>query len=512
VPIRALRTNEGAGDRELVEGHKAGDTDAFAAIVKTYHAGLVGHAVRRLGDPQAAEDAVQEALLRAYRALPRFNGEYRLGPWLHRILDNVCADEGNRRRRDLTLRSRLEALPPGADQAPDQGPELSEAVAALPEQYQEALYLRFVEGLPYREMAASTGISEENARARVHRARAALKKVVTGAATAVAAFAALARRTPRVAEAATLGRSASVHGVAAELVVHTAAAPDRLLAASKVAAAVVAVALPVASVSLAVAPPPAPPPGAGFSQVEAVAAPAAMQEFDVPELPSESTAGPVDGEVTFHIVAAGSPSAPVSDAREERAAEPDAAREPATESTKPSTKEAADDVKRDTSESAPETEAPTPTASSAEPRPAADDRPARRLELPAPRVDDSGAAGRTDVTGSGTLSVNGAILSGRFSFTITAPDPNDPTAEQRLLGSFIGSGTRLRFYGTLVQTEDTNGVAVHRFEGTYRRYGAELDGLPAKGEFSALYSAATDGEGRGLYVEIRPAVRSITAS
>jgi DNA-directed RNA polymerase specialized sigma24 family protein len=89
-------------DRQLVESYQAGDTDAFAELVGAHGPSLLGHAIRKLGDRAAAEDAVQETFVRAYRALPRFDGDYRLGPWLHRILANVCADEGNRR----TARSR----------------------------------------------------------------------------------------------------------------------------------------------------------------------------------------------------------------------------------------------------------------------------------------------------------------------------------------------------------------------------------------------------------------------
>ena len=111
-------TPEELTDQGLVESCHAGSSEAFDRIVDRYQPGLLAHARRRLGNQKAAEDAVQETLLRAFRAMPRFNGEYRLGNWLHRILRNVCVDESNRHRRRLALVERLvSADPPCAHEA-----------------------------------------------------------------------------------------------------------------------------------------------------------------------------------------------------------------------------------------------------------------------------------------------------------------------------------------------------------------------------------------------------------
>lgn len=170
-------------EQGLVESCHAGDHEAFDRIVRRYQPGLLAHARRRLGSQQAAEDAVQETLLRAYRALPRFNGEYRLGNWLHRILRNVCVDEANRHRRRLALVDRLSATdPPCAHEAVEQtvvARDRSAVVRALdelPESYRRAFVLRAVDELPYDEVARACEISEENARARVSRARTVLRR------------------------------------------------------------------------------------------------------------------------------------------------------------------------------------------------------------------------------------------------------------------------------------------------------------------------------------------------
>jgi RNA polymerase sigma-70 factor (ECF subfamily) len=199
-------------DRDLVLAYQAGDDEAFAELVREYRPQLLGHARRKLGCPEAAEDAVQEALVRALRAMPRFNGNYLVGPWLHRILSNVCSDEGNRQRREGEKTERYasndRALNPPSSIEDELGldiddSELADAVDNLSEQYREALMLRFVEELSYEEVAAKAGVSEENARARVSRARNAVRAALKLAAAAPVALIGLLRRGERAAAAVT---------------------------------------------------------------------------------------------------------------------------------------------------------------------------------------------------------------------------------------------------------------------------------------------------------------------
>ena len=199
-------------DRDLVLAYQAGDDEAFAELVREYRPQLLGHARRKLGCPEAAEDAVQEALVRALRAMPRFNGNYLVGPWLHRILSNVCSDEGNRLRREGEKTERFasndRALNPPSSIEDELGldlddSELADAVDNLSEQYREALMLRFVEELSYEEVAAKAGVSEENARARVSRARNAVRAALKLAAAAPVALIGLLRRGERAAAAVT---------------------------------------------------------------------------------------------------------------------------------------------------------------------------------------------------------------------------------------------------------------------------------------------------------------------
>ena len=90
-------TDDGADDRALLERHIAGDADAFGTLVQRHRDRLWRIALRTLGDPEDAADAVQEALLSAYRSAAGFRGEAAVTTWLHRIVVNACLDLARRR-------------------------------------------------------------------------------------------------------------------------------------------------------------------------------------------------------------------------------------------------------------------------------------------------------------------------------------------------------------------------------------------------------------------------------
>ena len=287
-------------ERLLVEAHNEGDAAAFVSIVNEYSASLYAHAVMRLGESRAAEDAVQETFLRAYRAMPRFNGEFHLRAWLHRILTNVCFDEGDRRRREGRTFERLSALAdptmPPADEMFDLDMEfarreVASALASLPAAYREALELRYVEQLSFREVADVTGVTEENARARVHRGRAALRRLINAPYAFIALLVPALRKGERAAHAALANGDSpsSVSAIAQATPTITRVAVELSgplstkagIVAGVVAAAATTVAGPVASsvADRTFAPPPAP----------VVAAPAPDTEVAPLPPPSDAT-------------------------------------------------------------------------------------------------------------------------------------------------------------------------------------------------------------------------------
>src|SRR3954451_2106933 len=109
-------------ERALIAGAQAGDERAFRALVEPYRRVLEIHCYRMLGSRHDAEDLVQETLLRAWRALERFERRASVSTWLYRIATNACLDEIERRPR------RPEAL--GVEPYPDE--RVAEAVLAAP--------------------------------------------------------------------------------------------------------------------------------------------------------------------------------------------------------------------------------------------------------------------------------------------------------------------------------------------------------------------------------------------
>jgi RNA polymerase sigma-70 factor, ECF subfamily len=95
--VRFAPTGSLAEDRPLLDAARAGDEEAFGRIVDAHRDMLQAHCYRMLGSAHDAEDAVQETLLKAWRALASYRGQSSLGTWLHRIATNVCIDAIRRR-------------------------------------------------------------------------------------------------------------------------------------------------------------------------------------------------------------------------------------------------------------------------------------------------------------------------------------------------------------------------------------------------------------------------------
>jgi RNA polymerase sigma-70 factor, ECF subfamily len=154
-----------------------GDRAAFRAIVVHTEDRLFRLAARMMGSAADAEDVLQEAYLKAYRALESsaFDGRSRIETWLYRIVTHAAIDA-------LRSRKRREADPPPADTTTE-GAEAAAALAEigawlseLPAAERAAIVLRVVEGLSTAQAAAALGCSEEAVEQRLVRARVALRK------------------------------------------------------------------------------------------------------------------------------------------------------------------------------------------------------------------------------------------------------------------------------------------------------------------------------------------------
>lgn len=197
-------------DEELVTAYLKGHKSAFEEIVRRYEDRLYRLSFRMLGNHHDALDAVQEILLKLMAALPKFQGRSRFGTWLYRLAANTCLDI--RRKRGRTAAESLEATlehSPGAslamlDDRPSDNPDVfveqhyreemvRAALGQLPESQRKLLVLRDLEDLSNSQVADLLGIEVGALKARLHRARQALKRIldagvfVPGYATATSA-------------------------------------------------------------------------------------------------------------------------------------------------------------------------------------------------------------------------------------------------------------------------------------------------------------------------------------
>lgn len=162
-------------DAEIVHRVRAGDTAAFALLVARYRDRLGRYAVHMLGDREDAEEAVQDAFVRAYRSLDRCDDGARFGAWLFGILVNRCRTAGRRsgRRRRTFVRDpvRLEqAASPDPYGRVEWDDTVAWALERLPVAMREAFLLKHVEDLEYDEMSRMTGAGVSALKMRVKRA------------------------------------------------------------------------------------------------------------------------------------------------------------------------------------------------------------------------------------------------------------------------------------------------------------------------------------------------------
>jgi RNA polymerase sigma-70 factor (ECF subfamily) len=177
APLRLeSRDDVGDDDARLVARVLDGDTRAFATLVDRHAAACLRYATRYLGDEQDAEEAVQDGLLRAYRALGTYEPGRPFRPWLLTIITNRCRTtllHRGRRDRRFVHDERAVLSTPAPTDASDGGAQqeaIVRALARLDPSQREAFLLRHVEQLGYDEMAAVTGAGVSALKMRVKRA------------------------------------------------------------------------------------------------------------------------------------------------------------------------------------------------------------------------------------------------------------------------------------------------------------------------------------------------------
>ncbi|MEU6462435.1 RNA polymerase sigma factor SigM [Streptomyces sp. NPDC046976] len=175
---------DGVSDQELLTRHVQGDPDAFGEIVRRHRDRLWAVALRTLGDREEAADAVQDALVSAYRAAGTFRGQSAVTTWLHRITVNACLDRARkaatRKTAPVDDTERLEQLlePHESASAPaernDLHRQLIEAMGTLAPEQRAALVLVDMQGYPVAEAARILDVPTGTVKSRCARGRARL--------------------------------------------------------------------------------------------------------------------------------------------------------------------------------------------------------------------------------------------------------------------------------------------------------------------------------------------------
>jgi RNA polymerase sigma-70 factor (ECF subfamily) len=183
----------------LLDGLRRKERLACTCLLKRFAPRLYRLAWQLTGDPDEAEDVLQEALIQACAHIAEFEGRAGLGTWLHRIVVNAAM--ARLRRKSLPTVPLEEEEAPGmpaevrqalVDDAPgpsdlvlnrELGAAIEEAILTLPDTLRAAFVLRDVEGMSTAEAAAALGITESALKVRLHRARAALRAVLGASVT-----------------------------------------------------------------------------------------------------------------------------------------------------------------------------------------------------------------------------------------------------------------------------------------------------------------------------------------
>jgi RNA polymerase sigma-70 factor (ECF subfamily) len=174
-------------ENRLIERCRSGDTDAFEELISPYMQKAYETAYRMCGNHADAEDIAQEAIIKAYRALTKFDGRSAFSTWLYRIISNTVIDMARSRSRRPA--ASLDIIGDRCDPDPDGNPveyaetnllqdEIQSALLKLSSAQRAILIMRDIHDYSYQEIAQMLGISIGTVKSRVHRGRTALQRII----------------------------------------------------------------------------------------------------------------------------------------------------------------------------------------------------------------------------------------------------------------------------------------------------------------------------------------------
>ena len=181
-------------DLKIIESCLLGNTQIFSRLIDNYKNMVYNLAYRMSNSPHEAEDISQEAFMRAYQSLARFNPSYKFSTWLYQITLNIIRDKFKRKEIDyVSLDTPVETddsefFPQPADFT--NNPEqiitqkeniqaIQQAILSLPLKYREVLVLRHLQDLSYIEISSILKLPQGTVKVRLYRAREQLKKILS---------------------------------------------------------------------------------------------------------------------------------------------------------------------------------------------------------------------------------------------------------------------------------------------------------------------------------------------
>lgn len=167
-------------DQALLRAHVMGDPDAFGQLFRRHRDRMWAVAIRTLGDREEAADALQEAMISAFRNAAGYRGDAAVTTWLHRIVVNACLDRLRRRLVRPTTPLGETDYPHRRDDhaATETRLDVEAALAAIPEVQRAALVLVDMQDVPVTEAALILGVAEGTIKSRCSRGRVAMARVL----------------------------------------------------------------------------------------------------------------------------------------------------------------------------------------------------------------------------------------------------------------------------------------------------------------------------------------------
>ncbi|AGT30592.1 RNA polymerase sigma factor SigW [Geobacillus genomosp. 3] len=177
--------------KKRIKAIRKGDQNAYADLVDLYKDKIYRLCYRMLGNRHEAEDAAQEAFIRAYIHIDKYNPDMKFSTWLYRIATNLTIDKLRKRKPDVYLDEELngtdgltmQAQLPSREMSPEEAVESLElqetvqrAIEQLPEKYRSVLVLKYIEDLSLQEISEILELPVGTVKTRLHRGREALRR------------------------------------------------------------------------------------------------------------------------------------------------------------------------------------------------------------------------------------------------------------------------------------------------------------------------------------------------